>query len=183
VLEDRRISRLTASMKLVRSLILLCGAVIGGLTLSAHADQTATESRPAALTMPEDCTWESARALSVEQISGDYLALYGQCVRTRGVSDGNSIGPDEATFRRVDWAHLGVMFQNERLPAGTFTDAEFLGVVGACEYVCPPAEEQIVRNPDGSTIINLCMGAGVCHWFGEYPYLLASDFRAADPHR
>jgi len=169
-------------MKLVRAFILLCFAVVGGLTLSARADQAPAETgRGALLAIPEDCTWESARALSVEQIARDYLALYGQCVRTRGISDGNSIGPDEAAFRQVDWSHLGVMFQNERLPRGTFTDAEFLGVVGACEYVCPPIEQQVVRNPNGSATINLCMGSGVCHWFEEYPYLLASEVRAVDP--
>lgn len=181
-LEDQRALRLFASMKLIRSLILMCLAAIGGLTLSAYADQAPTEgARRVALAVPADCTWESARALPVETISRDYLALYGQCVRTRGISDGNSIGPDEIAFHRADWAQLGVIFQNERLPSGRFTDAEFLGVVGACEYVCPPVEEQFVRNSDGSMTIRLCMGAGVCHWFEEYPYLMTSEFRATGP--
>lgn len=168
-------------MTSLRLTLLICVAFEGITTTSVRAQTPVQGDDRPPLAVPQDCTWDSARALSIEEIANGYLAFYGQCVRTRGVSDGSSIDNDAAAFAAGGWTALGVFFQNERLPGGVLSDAEFLGVVGACEYVT--GSPQTIQNPDGTTVIRIRMGSGVCHWFNEYPYLLVREFRSPDIER
>jgi hypothetical protein len=177
-LEETALLGLNGWMTSLRLTLLICVAVVGITTTSVRAQTAGQGDDRPPLTVPQDCTWDSARALTVEEIANDYLAFYGQCVRTRGVSNGNSIDHDAAAFNGGGWTALGVFFQHERLPDGVLSDAEFLGVVGACEYVTGPP--QTIQNPDGTTVIRIRMGSGVCHWFNEYPYLLVHEFRSPD---
>lgn len=131
------------------------------------------------LSVPDDCTWENARRISLKEMARDYLELYGECVRTSGWTNGISIGTESGTFSQYDFAVAGIFWANRPLLTSLVMNIEAFGVVGACEYLCPPVEETV--NPDGSMSVQICMPPGVCHWTSRYPYLLAGDYRIVSP--
>lgn len=152
-------------------------------TFALGAAMAIGNERPAQVprVLPE-CTWESARPITVEQLNGDYLALEGTCVRTNGVLSRDSFAADRSIFERYHFGQAGVFFDGP--PPVDFEHiifAEVLGVVGACEHLCPPPRPP-VSHPGGSiSIPPPCIPSGACHWLTEYAYLDVLEYRAEGP--